>query len=96
MVVVNINAALNRGNIMALTTDFSGTYDYEAGEANNEFDYLMEIEADYTIEEMQAKVEKLQIHWLKVLGADGFRDFSAAWNQRCNDAGLSLGYYMIA
>ena len=81
---------------MALTTDFSGTYDYEAGEANQEFDYLMEIEADYTIEEMQEKVERLQVHWLKVLGADGFRDFSAAWNQRCNDAGLSLGYYMIA
>lgn len=81
---------------MAKTTDFSGTYDYEAGEANQEFDYLMEIEADYTIEEMQAKIEKLQVHWLKVLGADGFRDFSEAWNQRCNDAGLSLGYYMIA
>lgn len=81
---------------MALTTDFSGTYDYEAGEANQEFDYLMEIEADYTIEEMQEKVERLQVHWLKVLGADGFRDFSLAWNRRCNDAGLPLGYYMIA
>lgn len=81
---------------MALTTDFSGTYDYEASEANGEFDYLMEIEADYTKEEMQVKIEKLQIHWIKVLGSYGFLDFSLAWNQRCNDAGLSLGYYMIA
>ncbi len=81
---------------MALTVDYSGTYDYEAEEANQEFDYLMECEADYTMEEMQAKVEKLQVYWLKVLGADGFKDFAIAWNQRCNDKGLSLGYYMIA
>ena len=81
---------------MALTTDFTGKYDYEAGEANQEFDYLMEFESDYTMDEMQAKVKKLQIHWLRVLGADGFQDFAKAWNQRCNDAGLTLGYYMIA
>jgi len=80
---------------MATTTDFSGTYDYEAEEANHEFDYLFDPENDYTEEELLDRVEKLQAHWLKVLGADSFKDFAAQWNARCNAAGLRLGFYMI-
>ena len=80
---------------MAMTTDFSGTYDYEAEEARSEFDFLMDGAEDYTTEELHARVEKLSAHWKKVLDADGFRDFMLAWNTCCNDAKLGLGFYII-
>ena len=80
---------------MALTTDCTGTYDYEASEAQSEFDYLMELNLDYTPEEMADKVIKLRAHWLKCLGADGYRDFSAAWNNLCTANNLPDMYLMI-
>lgn len=81
---------------MALTTDFSGSYDYEAEEARSEFANMIEDRGDYTDDELQARVERIAKHWRKVLDTDsGFRDFSLAWNECCNAAGLSLGFYII-
>ena len=80
---------------MAMTTDFTGAYDYEKEEANSEFNYFMELQLDYTIEEMMPKIEKLQAHWEKVLTPESMSEFKLHWNTRCNDAGLSLGFYMV-
>lgn len=80
---------------MAMTTDFTGTYNYEADEACEEFANLIADRGDYTDDELQARVERIAKHWRKVLDADGFSDFMLEWNTCCNDAGLSLGFYII-
>lgn len=81
---------------MAMTTDFTGSYDYEADEAREEFANLIADRGDYTDDELQARVEHIKKHWRKVLDTEyGFRDFMLAWNTCCNDEKLSLGFYII-
>lgn len=75
---------------MALTTDFSGTYDYEKTEAESEADYFLELAAEYTADEMSGKLAKLAEHWAKALPDtyDDFRKhFNAKWD---NYMGINL------
>ena len=80
---------------MAMTTDFSGSYDYEKEESDSEFSYLIELKEDYSESELMQKVKKTQSHWEKVLTPESMTEFKLHWNARCKDAGLSLGFYMI-
>ena len=65
-----------------LTKDFSGTYDYERGEAQNEVAYFTEsIQPDYSPDESLAYAAKIAAHWRKVLTAEGFADFADEWNK---------------
>lgn len=70
-----------------ITTDFSGTYDYEKEEAENEAASILADKADgyYRSEpEYQAAVGKILAHWGKVFSgepeslADFTRHFNAA------------------
>ena len=65
-----------------LTKDFTGVYDYERGEAENEAQYFIEeIVPDSTPEECRVYAERIAAHWRKCLDADGFADFSRWWNK---------------
>ena len=65
-----------------LTTDFTGTYDYERGEAWEKAQYFLEfIIPDSTPSEIAADVAKEAAHWAKCLDAAGFADFADEWNR---------------
>jgi hypothetical protein len=62
-----------------LTTDFTGTYDYEMTEARMSADYILEdLASGYmTQKELPARVERERNHWKHVLDtAESFDD----WN----------------
>lgn len=64
------------------TKDFTGTYDYERGEAQGEAEYFIKaIQPDRTPDECKAYVDKIARHWQKVLCANGFADFRDEWNK---------------
>ena len=68
---------------MADTTDISGTYDYERGEAAEEAAHFIEIilpERDPGY--LQAHVNGLRAHWAYVLTPEGLIDFIDEWNTR--------------
>lgn len=62
-----------------LTSDFSGTYDYEKEEAENEYQDFMEYEKEHSQKENILRVEKLAIYWEKVL-SETFHEFKMYWN----------------
>ena len=59
-----------------LTTDFTGTYDYEKEEAEHAANYLLEdLACGYTKpEEFELKLLNERVHWRKCL-PDTFEDF---------------------
>ena len=59
-----------------LTTDFSGTYDYEKTEAEHAAKHLLEDLRDgyYTIEQFHEACRKERAHWAKYLDAPGSLD----------------------
>jgi hypothetical protein len=63
------------------TKDFSGEYDYERGEAQNEAAYFLEtILPEYDLAGSTKYVAKIAAHWKVVLG-DRFSDFKDEWNK---------------
>ena len=75
-----------------LTTDISGTYDYEREEAEHEAEYICEY-----IEEAQgdegelarivARIEKTGAHWNRALGGgESFADFVRHFNAKMPSA----------
>lgn len=52
-----------------LTTDFTGTYDYEKEEALHEANYLLEClqENYFTADELPERIERTRNHWRKAL-----------------------------
>ena len=71
-----------------LTTDFTGTYDYEKDEALNAANYILESLHDGEISPgtLSAALLKERQHWKKHL-PDTFEDFDKHFNARIN-AGL--------
>jgi hypothetical protein len=66
-----------------LTTDFSGTYDYEKEEAEHEAEYIIECINDDGDEYAKGRIEKLRIHWQKVLDTkESFDDFCKHFNAK--------------
>jgi hypothetical protein len=64
------------GYIM-LTTDFTGTYDYEMEEAHHAAQYIIEDYTDGYIEssdELHRRINKERMHWKKCL-PETFEDF---------------------
>ena len=64
-----------------LTTDFTGTYDYEKEEAQYAAQYLLDLlnDADITPEELPEKINKELAHWKKCL-PDTFDEFAQHFN----------------
>lgn len=70
-----------------LTTDFTGTYDYEKQEALHEAGYLIEClqEGDFTTDELPAKAEHIRAHWRKAFSnSESFADFNAHFTSAIN------------
>lgn len=64
-----------------LTTDFTGTYEYEREEARYAAQYFTEtIIPESTPEECVAYTAKIAAHWSRVLDPAGMSDFRAEWN----------------
>lgn len=78
-----------------LTTDFSGTYDYEEEEANSEFDWFLERALGWDNEQQEGFVEKTQSFWKKALEPEGYIDFCKQWNKRAGENGFRLGLFMV-
>jgi|DEB19_MinimDraft_3_1074340.scaffolds.fasta_scaffold28297_3 hypothetical protein len=59
-----------------LTTDFTGTYDYEKEEAEHAANYILEdIACGYLdLEDIQAKVDKERVYWKKCI-PEAFEEF---------------------
>jgi hypothetical protein len=59
-----------------LTTDFTGTYDYEKEEAEHAARYILDdfIDGEITLEELPERIMKERIHWKKCL-PETFDDF---------------------
>ncbi len=73
-----------------LTNDCTGTYDYEAEEGKSEAEYMIELSADYTPDEMADKFIKTRAYWKKCLDS-GYPDFQAAFNAEWNNRmGIAL------
>jgi hypothetical protein len=53
-----------------ITTDFSGTYDYEREEAENSAQELLGIKGDYSKEEFDALIMREVLHWKKCLDSE--------------------------
>lgn len=63
-----------------MTTDFSGTYDYEKAEADHAAVYILEgiAEGEYTLDELPKLITKELAHWAAALGgenSESFQDF---------------------
>lgn len=71
-----------------LTTDFTGTYDYEKTEAIHAADYILELlhDGEITPGTLPAEILKERQHWKKHL-PDTFQDFDKHFNAQIN-AGL--------
>jgi hypothetical protein len=69
-----------------LTTDFSGTYDYEKDEAESEADTLLADLADgyYSPDQFEAAKTKTLAHWTKVFRGEpeSLAEFSKYFNER--------------
>lgn len=69
---------------MSLTTDFTGTYDYEREEAKLiARSYCQDLECGYyeNIDQYQQDIIKERNHWLKILDTNGMSDFSDEFNK---------------
>jgi hypothetical protein len=62
-----------------LTTDFSGTYDYEREEAEHAAQCIFEDiqEECLSREELPARIERERVHWKRSLDAESFNE----WNK---------------
>ena len=65
-----------------LTTDFTGTYDYEQEEAKHAASYILNelYDGEITPEQLPLKLEKERQHWKKHL-PDTFEDFDKHFTQ---------------
>jgi hypothetical protein len=63
-----------------LTTDCTGTYDYERDEATHEVDAFLRYASEYTGAENRARVLGIYAHWAAILTPEGLADFVAQWN----------------
>lgn len=64
-----------------LTTDFSGSYDYEREEASDAAAYFLGLLDDMSDEEARAYVMRESSHWRHVLDPDGYMDFMDEWGK---------------
>lgn len=62
------------------TTDCTGAYDYERGEATAEAEYFLRTAPEYSYHENKARVLDIHAHWSAVLTQEGMADFVAQWN----------------
>lgn len=74
-----------------LTTDFSGTYDYEKTEAEAEADYYLELIVEAGNDEEKLKyiarsLSKLPIHWGKILTPEQLEEFCHYFNDKMPDS----------
>ena len=62
-----------------LTTDFSGTYDYEKTEAVHAAEILLEdLQEGYiTSSELPARIEKTLSKWQSLLNSESFKEFES-------------------
>lgn len=67
------------------TKDFSGEYDYERGEAQNEAENFLEYASEQTTEQNRRAADKIFAHWQKCLCENGLRDFRDEWNKLVSD-----------
>jgi len=71
-----------------LTTDCTGTYDYEREEAESEAEYICEDISEAEGSEIEitrivARIEKLGVHWNRALGGgESFADFVRWFNAK--------------
>ncbi len=80
-----------------LTTDFSGTYDYPAAEAKAVAESFKEyFDGSYTADEINQRIVKERLHWLKVFGTDaqGIADM-ARFSEVFNAAIFPLSNFAI-
>ncbi len=68
-----------------LTTDFSGTYDYEKEEAKHAANYILEDLYDgyLTLEELPERILKERTHWKKCI-PETFDDFNKYFTNEIN------------
>lgn len=64
------------------TSDFTGTYDYERGQAQSEAEYfLTEIVPHDDPDTCRKHADRIRAHWERVLCPQGMADFRAEWNK---------------
>lgn len=78
------------------TTDFTGTYDYPATEAELVVKSFLEYWPDYTNDEIIQRVIKERDHWLKVFGNDeqGKADMKRFCQVFNDTIGAKLDFFM--
>ena len=78
-----------------LTTDFTGTYDYEKAEADHAAAYILEgiAEGEYTADELPRLILKELAHWTGALGgaeSASFQDFKRHFIAALAAAGIKV------